>query len=267
MKATWAMTAVGVLAGALLLGGCEGKNISEIVEVSPAAANDPLAKRFSQDPLGVLADGLKWYDANVKDYTCTLYKQERLDPAGSFGDEQKVLCWFKDSPFSVYTETVENPNGASKALYVEGKWDNRMRVRTSGLIPLNVWAEPRSALARAKTLRFIDEFGFKRSVGRMVAAFKTAETDRILKFKVNGSAKVGDRDTLVVESFIAEAKPSGRFDNPHLKLYIDRQWLLPLYVETWDAAGVARGRYKFVDVKFNAGLTDANFSLEKTGLK
>lgn len=239
---------------------------------SPAGkidAKDELAKRLAKDPVAVLEDGLARYDRTVTSYTCTLYKQERLNPQGAMGPRQKMACKFMEKPFSVCTETVENPLGAKKALYVEGRWGNRMLVQPLGLgfllgFPL---VEPRSPQARATTLRFIDQFGFKRSAENMVRGMKAARKENFLKCALLGTATVEGRDTIVFEAQATEPSPSGRFEFPRFRVFLDREWLLPLAVDTWDAAGIERGHYRYADVNFKAGLSAKDFVPEANGMK
>jgi hypothetical protein len=239
-----------------------------IVEIAQSLLDDPLAAEFKPDPAVPLRRGLAWYRDNVKDYTCTLYKQERLNPDGDFQDQQKILCRHKVEPFSVFCHTVENPRGAVKALYVQGKWDGKMKARTGGLLPMTFSVDPRGGQARANTLKFIDEFGFGNSLASMIAGVDKAAADpRVgLIVKVLANEKVGDREAILLETFIRELSPSGRFENPHLKIWLDRERLVPLQVHTWDENGIARGRYRFVDVKFNVGLTDEQFTPKACGM-
>jgi outer membrane lipoprotein-sorting protein len=102
----------------------------------------------------------------------------------------------------------------------------------------------------------------------MIAGIERATADPGvgLVVKVRGNEKVGVRDALLVETFIREYQPSGRFENPHLKIWLDREWLVPIQVHTWDENGIARGRYTFVDITFNTGLGPGDFTPKATGM-
>lgn len=240
---------------------------SATVHVATSAKDDPLARQFAADPIKFLDAGLAWYDGHVKDYTCTLYKLERMKSTDAdFQPEQKILCKFKENPYSVYTYAVKNARGAEKALYVEGKWNGRMKARTGGFLPLTVETDPRGALARQNTLRFIDQFGFKRSLKTITDSLRTAWGEKIVRLEAVGAGNVGGRDVLIVESWISDPTPTGRFEFPHVRAYLDRESRLPLCVELWDPAGIQRARYRFEDVKFNTGLTDEDFTLKANGM-
>lgn len=269
--------------GTILLAGCSVQPASTqpegaaAVEVEPAdkvivqeaAADDPLARRFAADFIGVLDEGLKWYFTTVSDYTCTLTKTERMDADGDFGPTQKIACKAKENPFSVFTHTLENESGADRALLVSGQWGNDMLATPTGLGRLlgTVKVDTRSSSVRSRTLRFLDQFGFKRSLTQMVTAYVDARGEGILRMEVLGSERIGNRDALVFESWIIEDVPSGRFEFPHLKVWLDREWKIPIQVHMWDAADIQRGRYTFTDIKVNVGLTDADFTPKACGMK
>lgn len=268
-----------VLSASMLLAGCAVSRSttqpgvahmpkpSASVHVATSAKDDPLAKQFAADPVKFLEGGLEWYDGHVKDYTVTLYKLERMDPkAADFLPEQKILAKFKENPYSVFMQTVKNPRGAEKALYIEGKWNGRLKARTGGFLPLTVETDTRGALARQNTLRFIDQFGFKRSLLTITNSLRTAWAEKIVRLEVVGPGKIGGRDVLIIDSWITEAKATGRFEFPHIRVYLDREWQLPLEVDIWDPSGVERGRYRMEDVKFNVGLTDEDFTLKANGM-
>lgn len=234
-----------------------------------ADATDPLAQRVARDPIAVLQEGLDRYNRNVTSYTCTLYKQERINPAGPMGLEQKMTCKFLDKPFSVYLEAVENPIGAKKVLYVEGKWDNKMLVQPAGLAVLLGFflIDPHGSQARAETLQGIDQFGFRKSVDKMIHDFQTASKEGILTCTLLGANILAGRKVIVYEAKITEPRPTGRFEFPRIRVWLDREWLLPIAVDTWDAQGIERGHYRYVDVDFNAKLAPKDFLPETNGMK
>jgi hypothetical protein len=252
------------------LAGCA----EQITSIQPSpfgkiGGKDELARRLAKDPVAVLQEGLDRYNRDVASYTCTLYKQERVDPQGAMGPRQKMVCKFLDRPFSVCIDTVESPIGSRKNLYVAGKWGNRMLVQPAGLAGLLgfLLVEPRGAQARACTLQFIDQFGLKQTVETMIHSYTTARKEGILTSGVLGSDTIEGRDAIVYEARIAEPKPTGRFEFPHVRVWLDREWLLPIAVDTWDAQGVQRGHYRYADVDFKANLTAKDFLPEANGMK
>ncbi len=259
-------------ASAVLPAGCEPRRITGDIQVSGVAEDDPLVRDIRRDPLAALQSGLDWYRGlPVRDYTCTVYKQERIDPkAPDFLPEQKLSFKFRGQPFSVYSDTLVNPRGGKEVLYVEGRWGNRMLVKPAGLGALFVKTlavDPHGELARSNTLRFVDQFGFERSLESMIGSYRQARDEGALKIAVLGEAEVSGRSTLVLDVRVEEAAPSGHFEYPHVRICVDREWRLPLAATIWDAAGVERGRYRYADVQFNVGLTDADFDPSAYGMR
>ncbi|MCY2930883.1 MAG: DUF1571 domain-containing protein [Planctomycetota bacterium] len=233
------------------------------------ATNDRLAQRIARDPVGVLQEGLDRYNSRVTSYTCTLHKRERVDPKGPMALEQTMVCKFLEKPFSVYADTVKNPLGARKILYIEGKWDNRMLVEPSGIgILLGfMLIDPRGPQARAETLQSIDQFGFKRSSETLIRSYRMARGEGILTTTLLGTDTLGGRDVIGYEARITEPKPTGRFNFPRVRVWLDHEWLLPIGVDTWDAEGVERGHYRYADVNFQTNLTADDFLPEANGMK
>src|SRR5271169_1424661 len=80
------VTLVGGFALAACLIGCPpNPNPAPKPVDPPVAGGNALAQRIAKDPVAVLQEGLDKYDRDVKSYTCTLYKQERIDPKGTMG--------------------------------------------------------------------------------------------------------------------------------------------------------------------------------------
>ena len=268
---------------ATMLAGCEtgpariSGNLTVVNDLSTTQPEtEAEAKKFAADPVGYLQGGLKWYDQHVKDYTCTLYKLERLDPqAKDFLPEQKLACKFKDNPFSLLTETLVNPRGAYRSLYVETpgqkSWKMKATAKVLGL-PVTVEVEPRGPEARQYTLRFVDQFGFRRGLAQIIKTLKAIQEEKIAKggeatrITIQKVGKVGDRDVLIFEYWLKEATPTGRFEFPHGRVYLDREWRLVLGVDLYDANDIERGRFLLTDIKFNVGLTDAMFTPKANGM-
>lgn len=256
------------------LAGCIRAPVAAPVPVPDApavagATTDRPAGQATEDPIAILQEGLDRYNRTAASYTCMLRKQERIDPKGPMGPEQEMACKFLESPFSVYLDTVKNPSGAKKVLYVEGRWNNRMLVQPSGIGAIlgSLLVDPRGPLARAETLQFIDQFGFKRTSETLIRGYRLARREGILTTRLLGADTVDGRKVIGYEAKITEPRPTGRFDFPHVRIWLDREWLLPIGIDVWDAEGVERGHYRFANVNFKANLSAGDFLPEANGMK
>lgn len=233
----------------------------------PGAEGD-LGQRLAKDPIAVFQEGLDRYSRTVKSYACVLYKQERLNPRGPMGPVQKMESKFMQMPFSVFTDSVENPIGAKKVLFVEGKWENRMLAQPTGPAGLLgfVLVDPHSPEVRANTLQSVDQFGFKRNAETIVRDLKTARREGVLSVKVVGEDTIEGRSAIVCDAKVTHFRP-GQFQYPHIKIWVDREWLLPIAIDTWDEQGIERGHYRYGDINLTANLTANDFTPEANGMR
>jgi hypothetical protein len=205
----------------------------------------------------------------VKDYTCTFSKQERMD--GRLGARQLIDVRFREDPFSVAMTWRENPPRGDRVLYVEGRWEGKMLVRPTGvlaraIVPVAV-RDPDGKEAMAETRRPVTMFGFKRSLQSLLDVYREAKKQGRLKESSGGFVEVKGRTAVVL---VRELRPrKGETDSgsapehpPLTRIYIDTESLVPIMIEGYTAADAKKlsSRYLYEDVKFNVGLTDADFT-------
>src|SRR5208282_4484984 len=69
----------------------------------------------------------------IRDYTCTLIKQERV--AGKLQPENIIAVKFRNQPFSVYMKwSAPRESLGQEVCYVQGRNNNMMRVHASGVL-------------------------------------------------------------------------------------------------------------------------------------
>ena len=102
-------------------------NASPVTQVAPAAADaTKVAFDLAQQPgehalapvLRTLKATQEEIDRNVHDYSCTFFKQERID--GELGEQQQILMKVRHEPFSVYMSFLK-PYAGREVLYVDGQ--------------------------------------------------------------------------------------------------------------------------------------------------
>lgn len=217
------------------------------------------------DHVAALQLCLDHYRSSYRDYTLTFQKQERL--GGILGKVQEIQVKFLDKPFSVSFLWIKNqPSPADRLLYVEGKWDNQMIVRPSGLL---AWAGPQfrppaGPEAMKNTLRPVNCFGFERAMLSLVDVYKDAARKGDAKCEYS-FAKVNGRDTLMLVRYLP-LKPE--YPAWKTKTYIDLEYLVPIMIEGygWDERHLLISRYQFTTIKFNNGLTGDDFLPEANGM-
>lgn len=217
------------------------------------------------DHVAALQLCLEHYRTSYRDYTLLFQKQERL--GGILGKVQEIQVKFLDKPFSVsFLWTKNQPSPADRLLYVEGKWDNQMIVRPSGLL---AWAGPQfrppdGPEAMKNTLRPVNCFGFERAIVSLIDVYKDAAKKGDTKIEYS-FAKVNGRDTLMLVRYLP-LKPE--YPAWKTKTYIDLEYLVPIMIEGygWDDRHLLINRYQFTNIKFNSGLTNDDFLPEANGM-
>jgi Protein of unknown function (DUF1571) len=172
--------------------------------------------------------------ADVPDYTCTFYKQERI--GSELSDGQFMELKMRHKPFSVYMKWLNGEKGR-ELLYVDGEQDGKMIVHPGGwkarLVPA-IKLEPDSSLAMAES----------RHPVTMVGLIKLCD-EIIMRRKTEIEHKCPVR-CLFIENETANERPCYCFVSVYLDRktseeyrksiqYIDRELLLPICVKnfTW----------------------------------
>ena len=231
---------------------------SETIEGPAVTPND-------EDPIALLQRCIDHYDATYQDYTCITIKHEVVQ--GRQKDRQKVAAKFMGQPHSVYLKWLENPDGADRVLYVEGKYGGRMLVNPAGLLGL-LGTLPRptdDAESRRRSLRRITDFGFRNIMTSLLDVYKLADQRGDLTSEYGGRVVHAEsgRTAIKLTRYLKQ-KP----DYPAWKtdVYIDEEYLVPIGVDGWDWDKKQYCHYAFKDIRFNIGLTEKDFLPESNGM-
>jgi len=226
-------------------------------------------ERLAQtDHIALLEFCLAHYDKTYRDYTCTFIKQERI--AGRLGKEQHIAVKFMEPPFSIAMAwTPETAPMGDRLVYVEGRDENKMRVRpTSGLLRKlaggSVLRKPDGREAMRYTLRPVNLFGFRRGMESLLDVYRQATQAGDLRETYGGRAKVAGREAVVIHRYLP-----AKDDYPAHKtsVFIDLEYLVPICMEGYDWDEKISCVYLYKDLKCNGGRTDEDFLPEANGMK
>ena len=223
-----------------------------------------LERLAREDALGLLKLALKNYQNAVRDYVCTFIKQERID--GHLNEEEKIRVCFKEAPFSVMMSWCEPKGLVDKVLYVDKDNNSIMLVRPTGLAGMlvnTVRRDVHDPKVKKITLRTPAQFGFGRSLQDIIAVCEQAQQNGDLTTDYLGIKKMDGRDCLVL---VRKLPMDKGYPSAKLVVYLDKEYLLPTRVESYDAAGNRFSLYMYLDVRFNLGLTDELFSPQANGM-
>src|SRR3954447_25808102 len=139
------------------------------------------------DVLGFIRKCLDRYDQEIKGYTGTLYKHERVQ--GKLKPAEILQFEFREKPHSVYMKWLQGASLATAVLYVEGQNDNKLLVLP--FIPLFIKTEePRGATAKSTARYTIDEFGIKIGLARVFNSWTKRRAANDLHVDYEGVFKV-----------------------------------------------------------------------------
>ena len=213
----------------------------------------------------------------VRDYTCTLYRRERIDrrlrPYESVF--AKVRHAWTDSesqtPFSVYLRY----NGPSlikgrEALYVDGGYENKLIVTRGGDGPLagvTVSLNPAGSRALADSLYSVSDFGMKNLARRLIeVGIREIQSDKHpdeWKVRFYSHATIGGRDCTCVQIQRTRQRPEYSFYL--VRVFVDSELEVPVRYALFDfpnggrSAPLLMEEYTYTDIQLNTGLDGDDF--------
>jgi len=231
-----------------------------------AAASAAITDLLLQDPLAVARMGRERYERDVRDYTCTLLKQERI--AGKLRETEEIYVLYRESPHSVYMIWKKNADQAKRALFidrpdfVDAQGRKLAVVEPAGAIIRLFVSEVKLPIhgpqAERASRRTIDEFGFRSLFGLLNRYNEIASQRGELDFRYTGEGEIDGRPTYVFVRLL----PLGRgYPDARLVVHLDQEWLLPTSVSSYaDTEGKQLlGSYVYTRVQLNPGLSEADF--------
>jgi len=214
-----------------------------------------LEELAKEAPIAFLEHCLARYDREVKGYSLTMQKQERLQ--GKLQKREVVEVHFKHGPaangHSVFMRWVENARLAARVLYVDGENNNKMIVKPAGFGAfLTVERDPEGPDARRSGRYTVKEFGLRIGLERTLDSYRAAQKDRALHVEYLGRRKIkeaGDRECFVLKR--TRYKKPEEEGITEQTLFIDTDtWLLVGTILKGDK-GQLIGEYFFRDIRLN----------------
>jgi len=219
----------------------------------PSAAQ--LERLAREDPVAFLENCLRRYQRNVKGYTCTFLKQERI------GDKvqrtETIDVAFREEPYSVLFHWVEGARLAERALFVEGDNDGMLLVRPEGRLARRVAGDvvsrdPDGKDAKQSGRYTLKEFGLKKGALRTLHSWKTAKEKDALHVEFVGEKKVKEAGDRVCYTLHRDQYPRPEDDGvTEVTIYIDKETWLQVGAVLKGEGGKLIASYYFRDIKLN----------------
>ena len=193
----------------------------------------------------------------VENYRAIFHKQERVE--GRLMEEETVLFKFK-RPFKVYMKWMKEPYKGHELLYVEGWNNNRMVVRDSGITGMmTVNLNPKGSLAMKGNRHPVTDSGLDHLVTLLRDYMRRGVKEKELEFKKVGEEILYGRRTQRVEILSSRGRGKDYYCYRAV-LNLDLERKVPIKVQIYDWENNLIENYGYEDLRFNVGLSDADFS-------
>jgi uncharacterized protein DUF1571 len=231
----------------------------------PPAAQPQAAEHPLVGALQLAYRAMDTIKANIRDYSCTMIKRERIN--GKLGDPEYMFVKVRQQPFSVYLYFLKPDDVAGReVIYVEGANGGNMLAHEAkglkarfGMVSLH----PTSAMAMEGNRYPITQLGFSNLTRRLIEVADHDKQFGECEVHYRKNAKVNGRVCTIIE--VTHPVPRRNFLFYKALIYLDDQLMVPIRYEAygWPKAPGAPPEldeeYTYLDLKINLGLTDADF--------
>lgn len=235
---------------------------------------DSFETMMRNDPLAAMIEARAQHVREVIDYECTMVKQELLP--GGMSKEQEIKVKFRHAPYSVYMEWQRNPGLAARVIYVKGRWtdletedveDRELAIAQPGVIAQlfvkSVKQPIHGRLAKKASRRFLDDFGFEKTLDRLINVSEGAKSRGELTFDFRGESQFDGRPVWVIQRQLPYTAEGGLYPDRTAEILVDKGFRVPVAVycyadeERLPARLIAK--YEYRGIRMRVGLTEKDF--------
>jgi hypothetical protein len=218
--------------------------------------------------------GLTHIQANIRDYTTTMVKRERVD--GELTGVEFIYMKIRNRkldqngkvvvPFSVYTKHLKPASKkGQEAIWIEGHRDNKIVAHGSGPIrgKIKVKIDPDGRLAMEDNRYPIYSAGMENLCQMLMDKGIEERKYPECEVKFYKDAKINGRKCLLIEMRHPVQRP--HFEWTLARVYVDEELQIPIRFVSWGFPQTPGGKpqlleeYTYTSLKLNVGLTDADF--------
>lgn len=228
---------------------------------SPGASDLEARDRIAQAKR-LIAECQRRY-RDVKDYTCTFYKRERVK--GQLTPQYVMAMKARSQPSSVYFK-FHRPYAGREAIWVAGRNEGKVVVHDVGInkfLAGTMHLDPKGGRAMEDNRHPITEAGIGKLIDSVAYHWERELDPRDSQIVIRTGYRVGDRPCTVIESSHPTRAPHQMF---HLvKLYIDQEIGLPIRFEAYDwpkhpgQSAELLEEYVYANLRVNVGLAEGDF--------
>lgn len=228
-------------------------------------------------PLRMAEQALKQSRAQIKDYTAILVKRDRVN--GRLGNEEFMQLKIRNeklapggkvaTPFSVYMKYLKPSSlKGREVIYIKGQNNGKLIAHEGGLkgrFTPSLFLDPNGALAMMGQRYPITDIGIERLCQKLIARGRNDRATGMCQV-TQQPATINKRPATRIELTHPVKKPQLDF---HLaRIFVDDESGFPVRYEAYDwpatpGSPISQNElieeFTYVRVKFNVGLTDADF--------
>jgi Protein of unknown function (DUF1571) len=251
---------------------------SSVPPVQPAGAGQPagsspfdLTTQPGEHPLApvirVCKASLEHIDRNVKDYSCTLIKRERLPDEPAIGEPQYIDLRILHEPFSVHM-SFRQPHAGRKVVWVQGQNENKLTVREAGLLSFagRVDLAPESTTAMSGQKYPIYKIGIRNLLLELIKSFEADTKFTESEVKMDPRAEFNKRPATLIQ--VSHPIPRQNFRSHIARIYFDNELKMPIYYDAWmwpakeGEQPPMEESFAYSNLKVNNGYTGRDFDRE-----
>lgn len=207
------------------------------------------------DPMKAV-EGMGAAYAKVNDYTANFLKRELVK--GELLPEENVLLKFK-KPFMVYMKWQKGPHEGREAMYVQGKYNNKVVGHEGGFISfITLNMDPKGGTAMKGNRHPITDVGIGRLIDIIMDNFTRGQKEGELKITYTGEESAFDRPAYHIVGELPVQAEKGYYCKK-IEIWVDKELGLPVKVIIYGWQDEVLERYGYKDLKLNPGLPDAEF--------
>lgn len=239
-------------------------------QVPAANASSTTAVAPIDRALTVARDGLTYIRRDIRDYSATMIKRERINGAVTDPEFMNIKIRNRNEaeniPLSIYMKFLK-PSAVKdrEVIWVENHNDGKLIAHEgSGMITMTVRLDPDGFIAMRGNRYPIYECGIENLVYRLI---EKGERDKALgdaTVKFYEETKINGRACTLIQVTHPEKRPE--YDFHICRVFIDKELQVPIryaaygWPETEGGKPTLEEEYTYLNMKLNVGLTDADFN-------
>lgn len=231
-------------------------------EINDVQKSTELLQKF------IIKNTLKYAEISrdLKDYSCTLYKRERMN--GILRPQETIQILLREKPFSVYMRFISAPESykGREIIYWDGHYGGSLVATKGGkkLAYINRLVGIDSNQARAGSSHRITEMGFRQMLRQFLELAEKIDDLSIIEAWFYDDASINGRPCYALRMDITTAKTL--YETRVVEIFIDKEYELPTRLALYGVGPnneqpfILMEEYIYVIHRMNCGLQDIHFN-------